>query len=214
MRRFGTANIYGAVPEHLLVFDIDPRHGGCLESLGELPSTLMARSAGHPDGRHIWFGRPGGEIAGGRLPAGVELKKSGLVILPPSRHPRTGQRYEWLSFAPPAKLPHHLLELLRLTPRRASASVPPRVGDRYGAAALEAETADITGTLPGNRNRRLFLGAARMGELIAVGVLAENAVAERLIDAGVACGLERRAAEATVASGIARGMTQPRAVAR
>jgi hypothetical protein len=62
--KWPNAMIGAAVPESLLVIDIDPRNGGSLQALtdlvGALPETLTAWSGRNDCGHHLYFLRPQG----------------------------------------------------------------------------------------------------------------------------------------------------------
>lgn len=84
----------------LVVLDVDPAHGG-EESLAALearhgppPETIEAATGG--GGRHIYFRHPGGEVRNrAAMAPGLDLRgDGGLVIAPPSIHPR-GRPYRW-----------------------------------------------------------------------------------------------------------------------
>jgi Bifunctional DNA primase/polymerase, N-terminal len=122
--RWPQANIGGRVPASLLVFDIDPRHGGHQRLVqlerehGLLPPTRVSVSGRGDGGQHRWFLHPGGQVTSARLGAGVDLKThAGYVVLPPSRHPDTGQAYTWAEpIQDPAALPTRWRRLLAPTP--------------------------------------------------------------------------------------------------
>jgi hypothetical protein len=115
-RRWPNAMIGAAVPDSLLVVDVDPRNGGDLEKLialvGDLPPTLTVWSGRNDGGRHLYLLRPPGPLTSTRLPEGIDLKASGYCIVPPSIHPATGLPYRWEDH-PVASLPYRLRELLR-----------------------------------------------------------------------------------------------------
>ena len=96
------------VPDPWLVIDIDPRNGGSYEALiaalGPLPQTLTVWSGRGDGGRHLYFERPSGTLWSGNIPKGIDLKRDGYCILPPSIHPATGQPYTW-EIHPAATLP-------------------------------------------------------------------------------------------------------------
>ncbi len=84
----------------LVVFDIDPPHGGS-ESLRKLENrygevyTLEVITGG--EGRHLYFQHPGGKIKNsvGKLGPGLDLRADGAyVVAPPSLH-KSGQEYRW-----------------------------------------------------------------------------------------------------------------------
>jgi hypothetical protein len=145
--RWPRANIGARVPAGLLVVDVDPRHGG-LDRLaqlerehGPLPPTRVSVSGRGDGGQHRWFLHPGGRLSAARLDAGVDLKThAGYVLLPPSRHPATGQPYAWAEpTLEPAALPAAWRRLLTPAPARAPAarrpSPPPGRAGKGGSVA-------------------------------------------------------------------------------
>jgi len=112
------------VPASLLVIDVDPRHGGPerLAELerehGPLPATRVSVSGRGDGGQHRWFLHPGSRLSPAQLGVGVDLKThTGYVLLPPSRHPATGQPYRWAEpTLAPAALPAGWRRLLSPAP--------------------------------------------------------------------------------------------------
>jgi hypothetical protein len=197
-RRYPPALVGAVVPAHLLVLDVDPWHGGTLASLehaagGRLPSTLTTWSGRGDGGCHLYYGAPAGDLTGTNLPAGVDLRKGGrhYLIMPPSRHPVTGNAYRWEQH-PVVPAPAHLVDLL--TPRSAPRlpwSPPAAVTDRRVRAWL----AKVAGAAEGNRDNALFWAACRAAE---AGVL--DQVADQLADAAAGTGLPEREIRATLRS--------------
>jgi hypothetical protein len=150
------------------------------------------------------------------------------VVAPPSQHPATGRRYQWvpgrdLDTTLLSQLPPALRE--RLTPRpveRQPAPTRPTEPDHpYGRAVLEAETARIANARGpssgrgGERNQVLWEAARNLYNLVAGGVLDEAEVADQLERAAAACGLlreEPRQTIRTLASARQVGMAHPRGV--
>jgi Bifunctional DNA primase/polymerase, N-terminal len=121
-RRWPNAMIGARVPSTMLVIDIDPRKGGDLAGLiklvGQLPPTLTVWSGRNDGGQHLYFRRPTDlQTTSTRLPKGIDLKKNGYCIVPPSIHPATSQPYRW-EMHEPAILPYRLRELLAPLPSR------------------------------------------------------------------------------------------------
>jgi hypothetical protein len=116
------------------VLDVDPRAGG-QESMARLeadheplPLTRVSLSGRGDGGAHRWYRHPGGtlSVAGLRQRGyrGLDLKTHrGYVVLPPSRHPATGQPYAWAEpvldpAAPPAWLARLLVPPVAPASRR------------------------------------------------------------------------------------------------
>jgi hypothetical protein len=129
--RWPQANVGARVPRGLFVLDVDPRAGG-LDALarleadhGALPATRTSLSGRGDGGAHRWFAHPGGalSIVGLRRRGyvGLDLKTHhGYVLLPPSRHPATGQPYAWAEpVLDPAEPPTWLIRLLARPPAAA-----------------------------------------------------------------------------------------------
>lgn len=107
------AAIVAGTSSGLIIFDIDPRHGGdkslvkLQEELGPLPTTLNAVSGG--GGKHLYFDYPKRRTiydTTTKLGGGIDVRASvrgneglgGYVVGPPSVH-RSGGAYEWEDFA-------------------------------------------------------------------------------------------------------------------
>lgn len=152
------------------------------------------------------------------------------VVAPPSQHPATGRRYQWvpgrdLDITLLGQLPPALRE--RLTPRPVERQPTPASmrpagpGHPYGQAVLEAETARITSACApgqgrgGERNQVLWEAARNLYNLVAGGVLDEPTVERELERAAAACGLlrdEPRQTMRTLTSARQVGMAHPRGI--
>jgi Bifunctional DNA primase/polymerase, N-terminal len=150
--RWPRANIGARVPASLLVLDVDPRHSG-LERLAELehdhgplPPTRVSFSGRRDGGRHLWLLHPGGQVTAARLGGGVDLKThAGYVVLPPSRHPDSGQPYTWADpTLGPAALPAGWRNLLSSTPRPRPAARRPSLPPGRPGSVAEAFNATAT----------------------------------------------------------------------
>ncbi|MFG3323967.1 DNA primase, partial [Streptomyces sp. NPDC048171] len=115
----------------------------------------------------------------------------------------------------PQLLPGWLLE--RLRPAAAAPAPRPEPvralstasrADRYAAAALNGAADDVADAPEGERNRRLFAAARRLGELhdTAPAVLDETTVREQLLAAALRSGQSEREAQRTIRSGWERGL--------
>lgn len=114
-RQWPDANIGSPVPAGEVVLDVDPRHHGTLESLGDIGETTVVHTGG--DGYHVRFWLPDDHIkppsAKHFLP-GVDIRHLGnYVVLPPSIH-ASGERYTWMSRGT-SDIPEHLWQLLSST---------------------------------------------------------------------------------------------------
>ncbi|MFF8954073.1 bifunctional DNA primase/polymerase [Streptomyces sp. NPDC014940] len=180
-------------------------------------------------GMHLYFQQPAeGPLIGcatGEGPTAPHIGPlvdvrgvGGYVIAAGSYSPAQGRRYERVS-APdvlPQELPEWLLKLLRPAAAAAPAPRPAPVRalptasrpDRYAAAALNGATEDVASAAEGERNRRLFAAARRLGELhtTAPAVLDETTVREQLLVAALRSGQSEREALRTIRSGWERGL--------
>lgn len=96
------ANIGVAVPDGVIVVDVDPRNGGeaTFAALERLPETRWVFTGGK--GAHFYLRVPPGLAFPGRLGEGVDVKQlGGYVLAPPSNH--TGGTYRWAT-APDARI--------------------------------------------------------------------------------------------------------------
>lgn len=145
------------------------------------------------------------------------------VVAPPSRHPQTGRRYQWVPGrsldTPLGQVPTALRELLTPPPRAERNPVPTALagarGHPYGQAALRAECAELAATPSGERNRQLWESARNLYNLVAGGVLSEVQVDQAIRHAAARCGLleqEPRQTEATLASARDVGLAHPRGI--
>ncbi|MFF4846301.1 bifunctional DNA primase/polymerase [Streptomyces collinus] len=203
------------------------------EAGAEWPETYMVMTPS--GGLHLYFRQPeDGPLIGCATGTGGNVERprpphlgplvdvrglGGYVIAAGSYSPAQGRAYERVS-APdmlPQPLPEWLLELLRpaAAPAPAPRPAPVRVlptasrADRYAAAALNGATEDVAGAPEGERNRKLFAAARRLGELheTAPGVLDETTVREELLAAALRSGQSEREALRTIRSGWERGLS-------
>ena len=121
------ALIGARIPKHLIVLDIDPRHGGLEtwarildQSPQPLPVTRTHASGRKDGGIHIWFKKPDttSRLTDG---GGIDILHHGhrYSILPPSPHPATGLPYEWAHNGPAtpiADMPDHVTHALQAPP--------------------------------------------------------------------------------------------------
>jgi hypothetical protein len=86
----------------LVVVDIDPRNGGDIEQLNDMPPTAQSFTGG--GGQHLFFRAPANASFPAKLAEGIDLKSNGYVVLPPSVHP-SGRIYAWDVDAHPDDVP-------------------------------------------------------------------------------------------------------------
>ncbi|AXQ64458.1 DNA polymerase/primase [Gordonia phage Neville] len=150
--RWPQANIGVRVPERVIVIDIDPRSGGALDQLGNIPRTRTAATGG--GGWHLLFrhvGRARGKLDEAR---GIDIKtNSGYIVGAPSVH-ESGRRYRWTDRGPIADLPASLL-------RRVSPAPPQVVWDDPGVGSTKGLVATVADAVEGERNHKFFWAACR-----------------------------------------------------
>ena len=93
-------NVGIAVPDGMVIIDVDPRNGGnetYVQILTEkgLPATRAVNTGG--GGLHLYYRVPAGYRFPGKLGRGIDLKQlGGYVLAPPSNH-ESGRNYELAS---------------------------------------------------------------------------------------------------------------------
>jgi hypothetical protein len=157
--RYPTALIGCRIPQHLVILDIDPRHGGhdtwneLTNSYGDIEANRIHVSGRGDDGRHRWYTRPPGKLsikpldewaqkAGTGHQAGKRSWSGGIdilhhdhryTILPPSPHPKTHAPYKWLHEGKSAPMHPALAALITAAPAPPLTSVL-RVADENSVA--------------------------------------------------------------------------------
>jgi hypothetical protein len=221
-------------PSGVFAIDVDVKDGkdglAALEGLqgrhGPLPETWLTLTPS--GGRHVFFLQPVDRILRNRVSvegSGLDVRSTGAsVALPPSRKP--SGVYSWLVdplMVRAAVAPPWLLDFID-PPAVARPAAPPlrftstdRTA-RYVAAAVDAESAELSSMKPGSgRNLRLFQAAANLGEFVGAGLLPQRLAEDAMEAAALACGLTQEdgslAVRATIASGMRRGLEHPRSVA-
>jgi len=160
-RSFPRSNIRLAMGNGLMVIDIDPRHGGSLETLKKiapLPKTASVYTGG--GGWHLYFTYdPILSIrnSAGLLGQGIDVRgDGGYVVAPPSLH-ASGRCYTLPDDTRPVRLPEAFLHrLLALKGKQEKATPPVK---QPSTAAQPAQDLVIS---EGQRNDRLFSLACKL----------------------------------------------------
>lgn len=202
---------------------------------GELPATW--RSQTPSEGEHRFFRKPPNAALVNRVGLrvydgdgtktvfpGLDIRTSGgSVALPPSAKP-AGQ-YRWLAHPLSTNLadaPPWLIKLIDPPVVSSGSFEPLRVSSadrlaRYVARAVNDECGELARMGPNTgRNLRLFQAAANLGSLVGGRLLPEKTARDSLERAAKDCGLLQEdgphAVQATIASGLRRGLASPREV--
>ncbi|MDH4201473.1 MAG: bifunctional DNA primase/polymerase [Phycisphaerae bacterium] len=153
------------VPSHLIVMDIDPRHGGdhslqnLIDEHGELPDTLTAITGG--GGTHYYFKYPGFPVKSStsKIASGIDIKADGgYVIVAPSGH-ENGNNYYWdgdFDLDDVADIPEWLLELITAEDTATEANDNPD-----GNRIPEGQRNNTLASLAGNM-RRVGMGESEI----------------------------------------------------
>ncbi|WP_113705188.1 bifunctional DNA primase/polymerase [Nonomuraea lactucae] len=212
---------------------------------GEEAFQLLCESRGEPypgdtltvrtrrGGLHLYYAAPEGvhlrNTAGARGGLGwlIDTRAHGGYVVGPGSYVRQRDGtnpYRIIRDAPPAPLPAWLVHALTPPPPPAPtgdllASLPGYRLSRYGETALRAEAERVATAPGGGRNHALNLAAFNLGQLIARGVLPEQAVTAALTRAAEMANHRHpdrtpnspREITAVIASGLRAGVTaQPR----
>lgn len=202
----------------LMVLDLDGDDGK--RNAGELPPSLCSTTG---KGEHHWYTHPDRKVACfvGKLP-GVDLRADdGYVVAPPSLH-YSGRHYAWVTEPDATCLaapPSWLMDLIESGQQSQVQSTSLNVdnqraprGDRYAEAALDGELRALEATAPGERNQQLNRSAFMLGQLVGAGALERGRVEGALEQAALHIGLPLREVQATIQSGMGKGLMQPRAI--
>ena len=218
-------------PSSLLVLDID-RHGQVdgmdtvlrlLDRYGKLPTSPLQHTGG--GGFQIFFAMPTKtplRNSCGKLGAGLDTRgKGGMTVIPPSIHP-SGKVYRWKAGREPwaiplAMPPTWLVDLLcpRAEPSHPRAFHEPLSKaslTNYAAHALTAELERLRQAKQGERNNVLNRVSFVLGQLAAIGLLAEDATLRLIAGTALMTGLPEPEITRTMRSGWERGLAQPREI--
>jgi len=212
------ANIGVATGNKFDVLDVDGDEGWCTlaYTVAEFGCLASAPASSTPSGGMHFFYLPTG--LGNRasfLPSLDWRGAGGYVVVPPSVR-SDGRRYEW-ALTPKevelAEVPQWLHAVL--VERKVPApSMQSGVGavNRYAQRALEGEVGRLAVAAVGTRNHALNVAAFNLGQLVAGGALDLDEVINTLVLVAQRAGLDDAEIEPTIASGLRKGMTQPRGV--
>ena len=218
----------------IFVVDVDTSQGASAIAARGLPPTASVVTG---KGRHHYFRHPGFPVknSAGRIAPGVDVRgDGGYVCAPGSIHP-SGALYRW--DPPPAQVPvapapgwlinelrkHQYADYLAKTSDAVPAPAPepappepPRHSEPgpYAKAALDREVARLRAAREGTRNATLNIAAMVFGQFVAGGEIGEQDARTWLNDEAAAIGLTQAEARATIASGLKKGMSEPRSGAR
>ncbi|MET9310762.1 bifunctional DNA primase/polymerase [Kribbella sp. NPDC003505] len=199
----------------LVVVDVDPAHGGdaslaALMACGLVPRTLWVRTGS--GGVHLYYRHPGREIPSRPMPgrAGIDVKADGgYVVLPPSIHHRTYQRYQWGDgSAEPIEMPRSLIDAC-LPPMPADCTTHPAEPIRTTCAGgisnpegLLTSTLNAVRNAPEGKRRTTLYGAARgVARMVAAGAISHADAIAALTDVGQQVDQTARDIRAAIAGG-------------
>ena len=196
-------NIGFAIPDSIVVMDVDPRNGG-LEAVARLQDdhsfiepTLCAASGRGDGGLHYYFQAPDVHLVGNLGNAGyagIDLKKvGGYVVLPPSIHPDSGRPYRWVNDWQPVEPMPSWLALLAEKPVIHQPAAVARVGpvdsavellgapnpERWNGDGLVAKLADAR---PGERNNMLNWALWRLRDDLLAGKVSDALLQNCLVN--------------------------------
>jgi hypothetical protein len=206
----------------IFALDIDVKNGQPgLESLKSLeaahePLSETKRTRTASGGLHYLFRYPAGLTLGnsaGKLGIGLDTRgRGGYIIVPPSKS-TAGDYWFETPGTPLADPPQWLIDLLTAKPATPSRmDTTPHGASAYAQKALGGELAKVALAAKGERNHILNSASFSLGRLVAGGELDQPEVENCLLDAALRCGLPESEARKTIASGLAKGMLEPRTV--
>lgn len=220
------ANIGIATGERsgVVVLDVDGEEGldawDALMADGreEIARSLMVTTP--RGGVHVYLLHPGRPVpnSASKLARCIDVRgDGGYVVAPPSRSSDGRGWRQWVepgdSWAEGTAQLAPMPEWVSPTPRpvhRAATPLRRAGGSSYARTALDAECGLVALAAVGERNDTLNRAAFKLGTLIGAGEIDAAVVAERLLEAARLSGLSESEAEATLASGLRKGVANPR----
>jgi hypothetical protein len=213
--RGGMLAIRTGAPAGLVVVDIDPDHGGALDTTLMPPTHTVRTGSG---GWHLYYSHPGWSVPSRPMPGrvGIDIKADGgYVAIPPSRHPRTCLPYRTVGRRPVVEMPPPLAAVLlapaaptgpahhRPHPAPSTATTtPPGGGGISSPAALLAAHLRSVARAPEGKRRTTLYGAARgVARMVAAGALTADAARAALTEVGRAAEQTDRDIRAAIAGG-------------
>lgn len=208
-QRWPDANIgISCADSGIIVIDIDPRNGGNetwqrIEGDHFLSKTPVARTGGHKDGRHIYMTYKDDLPA--KLGPGVDVKKNGYVIAPPSKH-ASGRLYEWITppnGVKPIEPPSWMRPVGGITVEQTDSLLKActTIRDRW--------LSNVEAAREGERNNTLNKASWVIGGLLHLGKLDESECSDLLMQAAIGAGLSETESERTIRSGLRGGQDRP-----
>ncbi len=201
----------------IFVVDLDSDEAAAAFYKRGVPRTPTVKTA---KGLHVYFRHPGFPVknSAGRLGSGIDVRgDGGYVCAPGSIHP-TGTVYKWETppeDAPLAEAPAWLVaELKHEAPALPilAAPVPTQGHSAYVDAALDREIQKLRQAGEGRRNDTLNVAAMVFGQFVGSRHITESYAQTRLLAEALYVGLGEREARSTIASGLKKGLSEPRAV--
>lgn len=190
----------------VFVIDVDVEKGADPILIEALPDTVTVCRG---DNRHLYFRAPDVPLGNsvGKLAERVDTRgNGGQVVYAGSIHPDTKQQYTWATGRSPKDI--DLAELPEWVVGALTTQAKPLT--RYCDTALTTELRLVRDTQEGGRNNQLNKSAFNLGQLVAADELPIWYARKALLDAAIQSGLEESEARATIESGLAAGMANPR----
>ena len=227
-------------PAGLVVVDLDVAKGSSTSGTETLTHLEHSRGQALPatwtvatpsGGRHLYYRQPDDQPLGntaGKAGPGIDTRaRGGYVVAPPTA--TAAGSYGLIDDHQPVELPSWFVELVSTAPQRTERvetqarpirlaprfSNPGRV-DRYVAGAIDAEQQRINAAPEGQRNHTLFTASIAIGQLVGAHVLDQTEAEQVLLDAAQAHtsigAYSNSQARQTIASGLRRGINEPRQI--
>ena len=189
----------------LVIIDIDPAHGGAVDT-ALMPPTYCVRTGS--GGWHLYYAHPGQPVGSRPMPGrrGIDVKADGgYVVAPPSQHPTTGQLYRRVGDREVREMPAPLLVACQPAPADVAPLSSQRGPDRGGITNPDALLASHLGAVaraPEGKRRTTLYGASRgVARMVLAGALSEADAWAALTRAGRLAGQTDRDIRAAIEGG-------------